>query len=1050
MTDLVVALKLTADGSDLVSEVRLSSAELKQLGVAAGQAEVEARRTAAGLGSVEVQTRQAAAATRAFTNETRAMANAINEYDDKLDGMRAKFNPFVALQRDYVARQKEINAAVAQGGINQIEGQRELDRTRTAYSRNLNSLKAMTAASREHTGAVKLQGYQITNLGYQIQDVGVQLASGTNPFVILAQQGPQATSAVGGVKNALALVAPYFTATTVTVGFLTAGLVAGAAAWHSYLASVKAVETASQGRGRSLGISPGDLEAIASAGAEASGISQKTARDAEVSFLNTGRIGQATMRGLISISRDYANLIGSDVSTAIDDLAQKFKDPAKGAEELQKSYDLLDDRTKRYIETLTSQNRIYEAQAALFSALNKRVENSADQITALGRGWNYVSNGISNAWDGLGAFVDRMVDGVPASQAYLDELTNVQTAAEKVGARGVLLKGVGVLDMNELDDEITRVKSKLAKLRADAANDNLNRISARAGDIGRKYTPGVSELDQLRTDQASANAVLHNQDAAARVDNLGQVANAYLAVGHAIDTYLTPAQRAQRLDDLSLQALTARSPAEKGRIAEERKSVELAGQSISAGEVETQIIRAGTVARQTATQAIADQNTATAINTRATLDVAAAMLTSADAAERAKARRTALSEAFQNGANVETQSRLQLKAAIATQAETAAQSVLDLNQQASVQKRVNDAVSAGTLTVAQANDKAKVDAALRPLLTARALAEGDAKAQLTKIINALTAAYGRLNAEQARAAANDIIAGQKDELATLQAEAQAIGKSAEARAVSTAVLQAEQQARRQNIDLASTQGQTIVSNAAKNARATVEVERQQDAYNGLAQVGQSALDNLSDSIAKNGLSWTSLADVATSALQDIMQELTRLAISNPLKNALFGTNAGTLSDAGGLLGSLFGSGVFHTGGVVGEGANDNAVRAVPVSTFAHAQRRHMGGLAANEVPIIAKKGEEVLTADDPRHINNLGKGGKTGSGRGDVIVNNYPAPGTESKVTTRKGANGETIIDIVGREIKKSIASDIANGQGDITDAMVGRFGLNRASGLQS
>lgn len=80
------------------------------------------------------------------------------------------------------------------------------------------------------------------------------------------------------------------------------------------------------------------------------------------------------------------------------------------------------------------------------------------------------------------------------------------------------------------------------------------------------------------------------------------------------------------------------------------------------------------------------------------------------------------------------------------------------------------------------------------------------------------------------------------------------------------------------------------------------------------------------------------------------------------------------------------TGIYHSGGVVG---NAPATRNVASSVFANAPKYHTGGivgkaadkasakLAANEVPAILMGGpkgkrEEVLTADDPRHRDNLG------------------------------------------------------------------------------
>lgn len=1040
MTGLTLALKITGDGGELRTDLKLDEAALQKLGVTTGQVEAEARRASAGMGALETQTRQAASAARAQVDAVHAQAAAIDSYGDRLDAMRTKFNPFVALQKDFLAQQQEINHAVRQGGISELEGERALERTRGAYARNLNALRASTAASRAHTGAVKLQGWQVANLGQQLQDVGVQLSMGTSPFIILAQQGPQITSAMGGVKNALALVAPYFTVTTVAVGTLTAGVLTGAAAWNSYLKSVKAVEAAAAGRGRSLGIAPGDLEAIATAGADAANISRKSAREAEIAFLNTGRIGQQTMQGLISISRDYAATMGIDVSSAITELADRFKDPAKGAKELQKDLDLLDDRTLRYVETLVRLNRQEEARIVLLSRTRARTQDAKPPLTALGEAWDWLSKHASNAFDTLGKGVDEVFYKKQASQIYLDQLTAIRNYAQQHGQDQVILQGVGIIDMKQLDSEIQRVESKLSQLRRDAANDNLNRASVRAGETARSLIPGLTQLDQLRGQRADLSAALQNPDVAARADNLRDVATAWQGVTHAIESYLTPAEKARRNDELAIQALTAKTPAEKAQIATQQKRLELAGQSISATEAEAQAQRAGRVAFLTATQAIRDQNDALALNSQSTLDVASAYLRSADAALIAQARRQGLSDALQTGANAEAQARLHLRDAIAAQAETGAQSLSDLRAQVASQTRVNDAVLAGTQTQAQANAQSQTDAAIRQLVIARNVAEGEAKETLTRIIDGLRGAYARLNEEQSRAAAASILQDQKDELETLRAQRAAIGRSAEARAVSTAVLQAEQQARRAGVDMMSEELARIREGAAVNARATVEIERQQAAYDELSQIGQSALDNLSQKIAENGLSWSTLADVASSALQDIESELLKLSFTNPLKNALFGTNSATLSDAGGIIGSL-----FHSGGIVGQPTNDN--RVVPASVFAGAQRRHMGGLASDEVPIIAKKREEILTEDNPRHIFNYGRGGQANAPAPRIEFHIHEAPGTKTETRTSQNADGSLRVDTFVRSVDDKLAGGIRSGQSSVGRALEQTYGLKRQLG---
>jgi tape measure domain-containing protein len=89
-----------------------------------------------------------------------------------------------------------------------------------------------------------------------------------------------------------------------------------------------------------------------------------------------------------------------------------------------------------------------------------------------------------------------------------------------------------------------------------------------------------------------------------------------------------------------------------------------------------------------------------------------------------------------------------------------------------------------------------------------------------------------------------------------------------------------------------------------------------------------------------------------------------------------GINAVDVSSAGSRWGGSFQSGTYHKGGLVGPGGER---RNLPAVVFAGAPRYHVGGLAGlkpDEVPAILMGGpkgqrEEVLTANDPRHRDNL-------------------------------------------------------------------------------
>jgi hypothetical protein len=109
----------------------------------------------------------------------------------------------------------------------------------------------------------------------------------------------------------------------------------------------------------------------------------------------------------------------------------------------------------------------------------------------------------------------------------------------------------------------------------------------------------------------------------------------------------------------------------------------------------------------------------------------------------------------------------------------------------------------------------------------------------------------------------------------------------------------------------------------------------------------------------------SFLQFASDFLIQIAQMIIKQAIFNALQKAFGGTGFGSLI------------GLAHTGGVVGSSmaGSGNQSRRVSPGMFAGAPRYHVGGvvgLRPGEVPLIAKKGEEVLTESDPRNILNGG------------------------------------------------------------------------------
>ena len=79
--------------------------------------------------------------------------------------------------------------------------------------------------------------------------------------------------------------------------------------------------------------------------------------------------------------------------------------------------------------------------------------------------------------------------------------------------------------------------------------------------------------------------------------------------------------------------------------------------------------------------------------------------------------------------------------------------------------------------------------------------------------------------------------------------------------------------------------------------------------------------------------------------------------------------------------------LFHDGGIVG-GRGASRQSRTNMGSWIGAPKFHGGGglgLRPDEYKAVLKRGEEVLTDDDPRHIRNIGKGGDGGGGGGQNL-----------------------------------------------------------------
>jgi len=180
----------------------------------------------------------------------------------------------------------------------------------------------------------------------------------------------------------------------------------------------------------------------------------------------------------------------------------------------------------------------------------------------------------------------------------------------------------------------------------------------------------------------------------------------------------------------------------------------------------------------------------------------------------------------------------------------------------------------------------------------------------------------------------------------------------------------------------------------------VQIAQLQETQNGWVQdtadIAQSSLGSFFGDLADSTKTFKeSFLDMVRSFVKGIGQMIAQELALKAVRTGLSLLPGGTGASAG----------VAHSGGIAG--SLGRMRQNVNPGLFGTAPRYHSGGiagLAADEVPAILQKGEEVLTRSDPRHRANGGAGGRS------VVTTPIVAIGDDAVADAMAGTAGENVV----------------------------------------
>lgn len=949
------------------------------------QAQAEVQRLGAAMAQADQPTEELANSLRQAETRLEQTGRALAQEEAKLGTLSRELKQAGINTKDLAGEQARLEAAATR-----VNG--TMERVNTTLGRG----------GRRTTGLFGLKPNDLANLNFQLQDIFVSLQAGQNPLTVLIQQGSQISQIFPGLISTVAKLALRFFPLIAVVAAV------GAAFAELYTDSVRLKQAQEDLATAPLGEGI-DVQRFADAQEKLEGIAEK-AEDARKAMLLLVEEGFDTdsIERYAEAAGNLSERLGIDVVEATEMLVSVQQGGIEAVYDLTEKTNDLTEADLDHAEALFEAGRAGEARQFVLDRVAERNEQIARATESV---WTPAVNNLKTAWENFTGFLGRvfapMIDFIKQKvDNFVLGLTYMTGLLAGKGSEGALADAERVY---------RRQRGQTAQPQRGASDQQIR---------DRRFAAELdSEVDSTRE--------LTSQERLRRAEVEARTRAQAAGVSQALeDRAVTQAIAAEQRKINQEGERASRRGAAAGRRAEAA-----ANRAARAAEAEQR--RRESALRQLEGQ-LRQLNRAAFTGVSATLDERLTAIDEryesiADSIKKVRDLGLTTSEdgvpLAQIEAQVEaTKQRLKAEETIKFYQEQAA--LLDRQRTAELE-RITDAQTRGAITTQQAMEQAAevtgrlspqiVAAAQNALAMARAIAGANPSPEMVSWIASLeriisgeatdrTVADVGLKGLDEASTRLDTLLRERDELVRsyqtlnelgLQTDAETRNLTAEAYARQAASIEPVLAQLREQVELLHNTidpltGLPVITDTAYNAwlakieavnagLAQIDPRLQQvnTAVSGAIQQGVvTAFNSIAESIvgviagtqsfgdALENLGRTALS-IFGSILQSIAQVLIQLVALQVAKSILGASSGG--------LGFL-----FHDGGVVGSRGASRQTR-TNMGSWIGAPKFHGGGglgLRPDEYKAVLKRGEEVLTEDDPRHIRNIGNDNGGGSGGG--------------------------------------------------------------------
>lgn len=796
-------------------------------------------------------------------------AQAAREQKQELEALRERYNPLYAASKQYERQLDSIAAAEKRGAIS----------AREAAAARARAAQTMAPPTPNMGRGAGIPAFYTGNIAAQFNDIGVMMAAGQDPLQLALQQGTQISQVLNSVNGSgvdvlktlgsgfMSMINPISLATIGIIGFGAAGV----QAMTSLMPKTKPLATA-------MADLKDSVERLDNAAQRARG----SAAQLQAEF---GTADAQTRKWLEAMTELEDRQAKRDLSDSLKGLA---KSVGVGLEE----HSRMGVGKLRSIFEISRGDREGRAKvvgvegAYAWAAQAQGLENQLRALTVLRERFveaAALSGSNSSAEDAELRRIDELIEAVRKQNAVSENsagATRAKQMVKELERRVELERAAAAYGQDSL-----AVLAIQARHQRELTAERLEEIGLTATSADAQRVMRVAN-DQIAAERRAANAEYRRDQA----DQLAAIRLQTSLIGKstAEQHRLNAAAEAEiEMRKHGWVAVMAAGMRANAQIALDRARIDHEqAQARSSDALDIAAIRANDPVSRAAIEAQREYN-------RMIADGVAADQAAASAA---RVRAKTLAEV---GAN----HRVQISAALAE---------LDIRQ------RLNAQVAAGTITAQEANTALQQELTLRPLIIAAAKAEGAEKRDLLEVIAGLRTAYELVAIEERRTTTNAYLRGQAERTQSLRVEQALLGQNATVRARILALIEAEQQIRSQGLDAGGKVAQHIREQARANAELTRSIQTQAEAWGSVQRAAEDAIGT-----AVDGLTNGNLRDAASQIILSIRDTFSELAIKNPLRNRLLGTDYATFDDFGGwggIWGRLTGKMPIDEAGVIGAGS----------------------------------------------------------------------------------------------------------------------------------